>query len=114
MYDIFEKLLDLFKFTGYSILALWLFLYMKMNNLTDGKIANEYVQDFYTFLDKNILEFTFAVAILEVINTLMNLFLKPFFSDNGSKHKLKQDLKIIDLEYKIQQLENALRTRQDK
>ncbi|MFE3573923.1 hypothetical protein [Lysinibacillus sp. NPDC059133] len=113
MYDFFEKILNLFKFTGYSILAIWLFLYIKMDSLTDGKDANEYILDFYNFLDKNILEFTFAVAILEVINALINIFLKPLFSEDA-KHMLKHDLKIANLENKIEQLENAIRTKQDK
>ncbi|MEK3955363.1 hypothetical protein [Psychrobacillus sp. FSL K6-1464] len=110
MYNIFEGLLELVKFTGYSILALWLFLYIKMNGLTEGKDINEYVQNFYNMLDNNILEFTFAVAILEVFNALKNVFIKPFFTESS----LKQDLKIQQLEYKIEQLENALYFRQDK
>lgn len=110
MYDIFEKLLDMCKFTGYSILAIWLFSYIKMNNLTEGKDVNEHIQGFYTFLDKNILEFTLAVAILEIISALNNLFIKPIFSENS----FKQDFKMIELEYKIDQLENILRSRQDK
>ncbi|WP_025115344.1 hypothetical protein [Lysinibacillus fusiformis] len=110
MYDFFEKLLDLCRFTGYSILAIWLFSYIKMNSLTEGKNINEHIQGFYDFLDKNILEFTLAVAILEVISALNNVFIKPFFTESS----LKQDLKIIELEYKIERLENALRSRQDK
>lgn len=110
MYDIYEKFLDLLKFTGYSILAIWLFSYIKMNSLTEGKEVNEHIQSFYIFLDNNILEFTFAVAVLEIISALSNIFLKPIFTESS----FKQDLKIGHLEYKIEQLENALRYRRDE
>lgn len=56
-----------FKLFLYTMVAMWLFLYLKTLDVTEVDTANSFLLNFSSALNNNILIITATIAILEVI-----------------------------------------------
>lgn len=68
-----EMLVNLLKLVLYALVAIWIFFYMEVINVTEAGNKNPILLEIASALNNNILLITASIAILEVIAHALNI-----------------------------------------